>query len=686
VLARPVDVALARRVAEGRGYRVATRHSGWWECLVTGHGERWLGHGADEAAALVDALRQMAPSRMAWEALFGAPAAADVAAETRPIAERERCAEPAPTAQSEPTAQLAVGAAPAAEQAPGVEQAPRGGDSASRDAGPPPEPDAAAEPEIGGAQGAPPRPVGAPAHGTDRDEGASAFPAGAAAAPSHGALPTAAAIDDAVEELTLLERRIMDAQPEVALMSAELQRLHFLAWICRARAVQFRLSDDLRVERAAGTIARILGGLGKRWWPGNVSALQMRATPLDAGAELGLAGGGRLHDWVEAADRAEELLAARVDGLADGRRDDYGWMDQSALAPAPNDVAGLMRESAATLERVLGPLSRAPAREARTRIHAEGSALVAELLPPARALRWLRGHDPDPEAWATAFGRLRWIAGQLRGDAADLLREVLDADYRPPMGWAQTLGQDPGRKRMRRRRREVLNGVTGLREADEGALVAWLVEAFELGTELPNPRLAGLLYPVRDRIAALAIDALPDSNRRLRKRLADLKKRLQLIGSDEAESIIRSVERESVEDEPGVGAAKPQGPAEERPRIVDALTERVRRETRGRKALFVSNREDPELKARLESLLHLELTWAVIDPRRIQAKRDSVVQGSYDFVLSATGFQSHTVDATLYRAARAAGIPYVRVNRGRPLTCVRSLARELGLEAALEAA
>ncbi|MCB9788392.1 MAG: hypothetical protein H6744_17055 [Deltaproteobacteria bacterium] len=491
---------------------------------------------------------------------------------------------------------------------------------------------------------------------------------------------------DPLEELGVLAERITDARSEVAVMSAELQRLHFLTWICRARAVQFRVPDDLRVERAAGEIARTLGTLSKRWWPGSVSALQIRATPLDAGAEMGLPGGGRLHDWLEAAEQAEELLARRLDALGDGRHDDYGWVDQGALSPAPNDPGALLRETLATSERLLGPLGREPSRDVRRRLSGDsGGAVAGELAGVARALRWLRGHTTAPETWAAALGRLRWAVSQLRGDAAGSLRALLDAEYRPPTSWAQTLGQDPERKRLRRRRRDILTTIPGLGDdVDDGALAQWLSEAFELGTELPNPRLAGLLYPMRERILALDAEDLPGSNRRVRKRLADLKKRLSVIGSEEAMSIRRTAEREfdtadrTPEPEPE--------PTEQAPEAIDLLAARVRRETEGRRALFVSNREDPDLKSRLEALLHLELTWSVIDPRRIQAKRDSVMQGSYDFVLSATGFQGHNVDAALCRAARSAGIPYVRVNRGRPVTCVRSLARELGLDPAQEAA
>jgi hypothetical protein len=41
----------------------------------------------------------------------------------------------------------------------------------------------------------------------------------------------------------------------------------------------------------------------------------------------------------------------------------------------------------------------------------------------------------------------------------------------------------------------------------------------------------------------------------------------------------------------------------------------------------------------------------------------------------------HGVDTALARAAGAAGVPYVRVNRGRPTACVQAIAREFGLNA-----
>jgi hypothetical protein len=105
----------------------------------------------------------------------------------------------------------------------------------------------------------------------------------------------------------------------------------------------------------------------------------------------------------------------------------------------------------------------------------------------------------------------------------------------------------------------------------------------------------------------------------------------------------------------------------------------VRAQTQGRRALFVSNREDPELGARLEELLGITVTWCDGSLRRVQAQCERISRGSYDIVLSATGFQVHGVDSALARACSSASIAYVRVNRGRPLATMQAIAREFGL-------
>lgn len=109
------------------------------------------------------------------------------------------------------------------------------------------------------------------------------------------------------------------------------------------------------------------------------------------------------------------------------------------------------------------------------------------------------------------------------------------------------------------------------------------------------------------------------------------------------------------------------------------LVAQIRPFTAGKSALFVGNRNDPNLKAHLEDRFDLKVTWCEGDPRRIQAQCDSIAHSSYDLVLLATGFQGHSADGVLGRAARAVGVPFVRVFKGRSLACARALARTFGL-------
>ena len=196
-------------------------------------------------------------------------------------------------------------------------------------------------------------------------------------------------------------------------------------------------------------------------------------------------------------------------------------------------------------------------------------------------------------------------------------------------------------------------------------LMAWLIRAFDV---VNTPDLVALLGPFKAEMAAFSEDALNHPDRRVRRRPRDLVKR---IGSAEPESSTRPKEPEPEED------ATPDEPIALH--ALDQLRTRVREETKGRRALFVSNRDDPELGAKLTDLLGISITWCDGSLRRVQAACERIARGSYDLILSATGFQVHGVDTALARAAGAAGVPYVRVNRGRPVACVQAIAREFGL-------
>src|SRR5437773_6640018 len=60
------DVAPATaQVLREFGYSISWREAGWHECLISGHGESWHGHGLSPAEALENALRQALPSNAA---------------------------------------------------------------------------------------------------------------------------------------------------------------------------------------------------------------------------------------------------------------------------------------------------------------------------------------------------------------------------------------------------------------------------------------------------------------------------------------------------------------------------------------------------------------------------------------------------------------------------------------------
>lgn len=121
-------------------------------------------------------------------------------------------------------------------------------------------------------------------------------------------------------------------------------------------------------------------------------------------------------------------------------------------------------------------------------------------------------------------------------------------------------------------------------------------------------------------------------------------------------------------------AERADGIAEE----AEAVPEEVLVRTRGKRALFVSNRTDNTLQDRLDTLLCLDsLEWAEATPRRIDAAVEAIAAGTYDLVVGATGFLNHTDDGRLARACRGAGVPYIRADRGRAGAVLRAIARDL---------
>jgi hypothetical protein len=108
------------------------------------------------------------------------------------------------------------------------------------------------------------------------------------------------------------------------------------------------------------------------------------------------------------------------------------------------------------------------------------------------------------------------------------------------------------------------------------------------------------------------------------------------------------------------------------------LIARVRGAYSGKRLVFVGTRRDPDLQARLTGAIPCaELEWRVAEPKRMQDLGEAIASKQYDVVLSALGFSSLGADPLLARACREAGIGYLRVNRGRPIACLRALARSV---------
>lgn len=107
----------------------------------------------------------------------------------------------------------------------------------------------------------------------------------------------------------------------------------------------------------------------------------------------------------------------------------------------------------------------------------------------------------------------------------------------------------------------------------------------------------------------------------------------------------------------------------------------VRAAVSGMRVVIVSNRKDKRLERDLRRVLNVDVV--VVDaagrPRRLRSVADSIQARCCDLVVGTTGFMSHSDEKTLVRAARSAGVPYIRTKNDSVTTIVRSLARDLGL-------
>ena len=459
-------------------------------------------------------------------------------------------------------------------------------------------------------------------------------------------------VREALEDVATLSETIDALLPEVAWMAPLHVRLQLTAWIARGRHLQEETLHADEVQAAVHRLAKRLDGVSKRWWPGSVTALQRDTTPEQAarGLNLALPSGST---WDEVADAIEVL----------GEDEEDGWADGRALEPRPAGVEAAFQRIVSNMEDLLGPLA----------VEANGSVLAylsgpatGDLLKDwAQRLRWMRGVAPSGEQWARAMGRLRWAA-QKSSAARQHLEAPLDPATVPREGtWAKALGEDPQRRIRQRALRAVVRD-TPDETAPPAEVAAWLARALLLGADLNYRQVAGLLATHHGVILGMTSEDLGGAERNVRSRLRKLQRALR-----DGDAPAPPPEVAEADDVDGLDAdsADPVGD----------LIEAVRARINGTTAVFVSNRTDKGLQAKLEQRLGLTIDWCDGSSRRMQSVAKQVRAGSYGLVILATGFAGHDADATLGKAASLAGVPFVRAYKGRPLATVRAIARDLGI-------
>lgn len=420
------------------GYEIRFRENEWVECLLLRDEEAWVGRGGDRSAALKSAVHAACPSALARELIasrvdrMDAEAAAAAADHREKVLDAIASAAPdappfAPTPPSIPSmhSQPSMPAISAESYLPRyIPPAPVTREMPSQelhDELPPPT-------EIISQRDVPrvfpgtyerarstPRISSAPPPLVRRD----------AAAPRIVDPPRA------LEEIDILLERVRDSREELGLCSPERQRLAMLAWICEARAHTDTFPEDPRIRERVGAISRQLTEIGKTFWPGSVTALQLQMQPRDLPRHVL---GGPAPTWSRAAELAERALHALE--YSDERRgfDGYGWADASMTYPAPEHPNELLEQMVREIELCGGPLAPyAAPRDAEAR--PEGEVYRRWV----RLARWLRTSDIDPDRWGRMAGRLRWWATNRDVQLSGASRE-LDATYLPEQSWPVQLG------------------------------------------------------------------------------------------------------------------------------------------------------------------------------------------------------------------------------------------------------
>ncbi|MBI2374704.1 MAG: hypothetical protein HYV07_11970 [Deltaproteobacteria bacterium] len=614
-----------RGLLSSLGFEVVFRTHTWTDCLISAGGEAHSGHGHTQEEALEDALRRALPTELSRR-LFARGTVAPPDPHPEPklaaIADPERIAGQIAVIVSRPAN------APPLPTEPIVARGFRVGAPVESEPPPAMAPAALDPPEL-------PRP-----------------PAAKDPVPTEAPVDRAPrSVEDSLLDLDVLSERIRENREELGLSSPERQRMVILAWISEARSHADAFPDDLRIRDRVGAISRSLTEIGKTFWPGSVTALQLHMQPRDLPRHLL---GGVATTWHRAAELAE--LALRNRELEDERRgfDAYGWADGSKLFPQAKDPERLLESIIAEVEAFSGPLE-VQAGPFDTLVRPDPTQFQRWI----RCSRWLRGADASPDRWARLVGRLRWWAFR-RDPALNPVARELEPSYSPSVAWASLLGFDAEKQTRDRELREMLTN-----PPPAGATPEQLREYLERVlrfTDTHHGNVVAALEANALQVIELGEQAFAEDSK-LAKRWRAVADAL-IAGTAPAVSPLPS-------ESPQVELAS--GPKETLP---DATLDVIRRRTEGKRAVLVTSRRDPELHAKLQDAFRFStLDTRIPEARRIETLAGAIQGGSYDLVLAAIGFQNRDTDAALARACHDASVRYVRVNRARPIVCLRALVR-----------
>lgn len=630
----------ALHVLEELGYIVRWRDAEWVECLLWRDGEQWLGRGPTRDAALANAVGLALPSHLARSA-FDAWIAARV---TTPVRTLEDVRPPIADA-TEPTSESVTTPAPVDEVA-----SPATVDDLSIEA-----------PIM------PPTPAVSPTDDATRPEQSPNVAQVATPALAERSEPVRRSLAEIEREFDALRREAEQGIDEFAVTNASRQRLLLLVWAARGRSLVDEARGAESLEWRMRGFAAFLGDVTRELWPGSVHALNRGATPADC-LNL-LPNVDRVNTWSEVVDAARDQLDRIEARNDDDGCDDYGYADAFALYPPSDHPAEDLRQILEILEHLSGLSIRASTRDFGPPPFIEDHG--QDLIRCAKHLRWLRGFTAFRE-WGRAVGRLRWLVHEAPVALRHEVRRLLSAGYCPPASWAHELGLDPA-ARQRTERKSALLARRPRIEANpsDESIAQWLREAFDAGADMPSPKIAACLAGFEPRLDAIQAVVLgTGDSRQLRRRMQKVVDCLRQPNRDVATA------RREIENSPQEPERSQPSKVSLEQRLLDAVLEH----TRGRRAVVVTNRNDPDLDTVLRATFEFaELDHVESKPSRIQGISERVQSGTYDVVLVATGFQSHSTDQVLQSAARAAGVLYARVNRARRAACIHALARELGL-------